>query len=479
MTWNTAQFALVRSWTEALLAFGKTAFVRGTVSDVVAWPGYSRDNYSSFTFAFIADGEKVARQFGYMSSLGNEDLDLGASTGPIVFASKKILRAGEWAIGIDKKIQLSELLERLSGQIIHEFLGDIPLPFDESHARLIIEPGYPWPEDDANDFAYWSAKKGKMIRPERPAWLISVEDPDDASKKRIGVNPCLVFPPEEEPRSWPLWAKSSRGQELLVCHTMDLISRAVGHYRHPETAGASLRNCGGFLFPSISIGPVPASSFGPITFVGHMGLVLDGFKPYKAKEPTSWVYAHDAWTVQTRELMTTVAIKLFEELHGHDDYMSGYNIWALGPPAEMYGGPSEGSTPLTSTKELVTAVRQRSVSFPRGMTVEQFDDATAETQGTVNKYPYCEAKGRRVVSLDEFPVLIAPDSLEEDVAVFVRNAKYQGEVIFLPDTLGVGKDGFMTLPMSNTRADTRDYVLYKWSWIVADAIKKLGKPMDI
>ncbi len=483
MNWSPEQTAFVRMWSAVLLAFGKAAFVRGTISDVVAWSeeGGPRD-YSMLRVAFVGDGMKVAREFGYLSAEEGENLNLGA-TGPISYVAARLLGAKDMARDLGRdRIALADLLDRLSGQAVYEFCDahGIEMPFTETSMRLIVEPGYPWPENDRPGLVYWSAKKQKLIKPERPAWLIPVEDRDAPGKTKLGVNPCLVFPPEKRDRTWPLWGRSGK-QDLIVAHSMTLLATPdapsfpfLGQksYKQIDTAIENIRSCGGLLFPSLSVGEIPASNFGPITLVGHLGLVLDGLKPFKERRTdiTSWVYEHDAWTVSTGELMRDVAVRLFDELHGHEDYVYGHNIWAIGPPSEWFGGPTQGSTPLRTVSELVRAAKRRGSTFKRGMSREAFIAANEAVAGTADKYAYCESKGRRVISLDEFPVLVAPNTLADQVRTFTRGVGYSGEVVLLSDEFEV---------VSNDMSDDRDYRLFQWSWLVADAVKRLAKPMEI
>jgi hypothetical protein len=489
MAWTPEQLTFARAWSAALLAFGKTAFVRGTVTDVVAWSegGGPRD-YIMLRVAFVGDGMKVARAFGYFSAEGGENLDLGATAGPISYAAGGILKAKEMARDLGRdKISLADLLDRINGQAAYEFCDahGIEMPFTETSTSWIIEPGYPWPADD-QAVPYWSAKKQKLITPERPAWLIHVENNEKPGTTKLGVNPCLVFPPEPRP-SWALWGRAGK-QDLIVAHSMTLLPTpdapafpflglkfpflGLKFHKHLDKAIENIRACGGLLFPSLSIGEIPASNFGPITLVGHLGLVLDGLKPFKerGRDATSWVYAHDAWTVTTGELMRDVAARLFDELHGHEDYMYGHHIWSIGPPSEWFGGPTEGSTPVTTVSELVRAVKRRGVSFKRGMSREAFVATNEAVSGTADKYAYCEAKARRVISLSEFPLMIGPDALAKQMHTFAKGVGYEGEILFLPDKFGV---------VENDMADDRDYRLFQWSWLVADAIKRLAEPMEI
>lgn len=475
--WSPTQLAFARAWTAALLAWGKAAFPRGTITDAVAWsePGGPSD-YSMLRVALVGDGVKVSRAFGYLSAEGGENIDLGAPPGPIAYAASRLLGARRMAEDLGRdKISLPDLLDRLHGQAAYEFCDahGIEMPFSETSMTLIIDPGYPWPEDDHPGLVYWSSKQGRLIEAERPGWLMPVEKDDGSGKTRLGVNPCRVFPAEPvEP--WALWAKAAK-QDLIVAHSMSLLAPGEGFRFHKQMDMAieGIRSCGGLLFPSLSVGPVPASNFGPITLVGHMGMVLDGLRPFKERgtDATSWVYAHDAWTTSTRELMSNVAVRLFDELHGHEDYAYGYHIWSIGPPSEWFGGPSEGSSPLHTFSELLKAVKRRSSVFKREITREQFAAVNEAVQGTVDKYAYSEAKARRVLAINEFPALVAPDTLGAQVRAFAKGVGYKGKIVLLPDTLDVTRD--------DEPSEDSDYKRFQWSWLVADAVKRLAKPMEI
>lgn len=445
--------AFVHSWTEGLLTLGKTVFVRGTVSDVVAW---QEKNSTSLHVAFVGDPARWAAEFGYLSD------EIGSRRGSAYANAIQRIFGVDLRRDISSDIQLSEFLERLSGQVAG---GSASIPFDYLHMNLLFSPGYPWPSDDdaSKGFSYWSAKARKWITPERPPWLLP--KPADTTDYKPIVNPCAVFPVVKQTASWPLWGRSSRKAgkagdcgDLLVCHATTL----------KKDSGALVNRCGGFLFPSISVGCTPASSFGPITFVGHLGLVLEGLKPNKSKDPSCWVYDTDAWTAQTSDITGWISERLFEELHGHQDFSTGRNFWVLGSPKDVLVGPrDDGYTALETVKALAKAVRQRGAVFPPGLTKEEFETKSKSLRGTDGQYYYCEAKGRRVISLDEFPALIAPDSFEKVVYAFVKETGYAGRVILLPDTLGLAED------------DYDEYKKYQWSWIVAQEIRSLAPGSEV
>jgi hypothetical protein len=90
--------------------------------------------------------------------------------------------------------------------------------------------------------------------------------------------------------------------------------------------------------------------------------------------------------------------------------------------------------------------------------------------GTVDKYAYCEAKARRVIALDEFPFMIGPVTLKDQMRAFAKGVGYKGKIITLPDTYDI---------VANDLSEKREYAMFQWSWLVADAIKKLGEPLTV
>jgi hypothetical protein len=481
-----------RAYSEALadklLEFGK-GFTRGMFTDVLIWgEGHlepesmlaewgvetidlaGSGDYSRLNFAFVGDALKVALAFDVGmtyegSRVSGRFLDV---LGYRVFGVKDFAD-----FKYQHEVQLADFLDRLAGMGIGQWQEH---PFTEVRGVFIPEPGYPWPDDKAaTESTFYSAKARKWLTKERPAWLIDVEDREQAGHMVLGVNPCLVFPPEDTKVNvnGPVYGTLA-GSGVMVAHSMTLLpADDVGGYKfhkHVDLAVESIKACGGLLFPSLSVGPIPASDFGPITLVAPLALVLTALKPYTIrKRNPAWVYASDAWTLGTSEFMRGVARRLFEEFHGHEDYIYGNHIWALGPPGEVFSGPKEGGNrPFKTTKELGRALKRRMANWKPAMGREVFDEMNERLAGTDAKYAYGEAKAREVVTLDTFPYLLAPETLREEVDYFVNGIGYGGEVIFLPDEYGV----------VNNEEDLK-YSLYLWAWKLAEVVKGLRPVIEI
>lgn len=471
-----AQDAFMVAAATGLFEFGKS-FGRGVFSDVAAWVDGHGD-YVRLELAFIGNAEKVSRIFKFGVGLG-EDEDPGASGAWLSVQISRALKIKDEAFRHERFVVLAEFLQRLEGITIYDIAerDGIEMPFSEASVTFIAEPGYPWPMDFAapGPFPYWSAKKRSWVEAERPGWLIKLQPTsgtEAGTEERVGVNPCVVFPPDDtRTREGGPCVGDLAGMPLFVTHSMTLLQRdkQVGFHKELQAAIEGIRGCGGLLFPSLAVGPLPASNFGPITLVGRLELALAGLKPYRKRgRRPSWVFATDAWTETTSQLMNAVAARLFREFHGHEDYIYGRHMWALGPPAEGLGSAhDEDVIALETTRQLSKALKERMKRFKPDLTFEGFEQLMAEVSG-FHKYAYCEAKGREVVSLDEFPYLMAPESMREPVDTFVRGVGYNGRVVFIYDGLSFGRSG-----------EHLDFDLYQWSWKVAQAIAGLETPVRV
>lgn len=468
--WDEEQTRFVAETGEKLLTFAKQIFTRGTVTDVVVWSRLDREHdefrLHVLYWALVGDGLKFARQTGML--LADEE-EGGLRGATLDSALSRAFGTRVEMFRWDPHVMAFDFLDRLSSAVGQA--AERPDDFEEQSFTFIPEPGYPWPQDprkSVEGFRYWSTRKGGFVTPERPGWLMALPDSVSDHASRWGVNPCRVFPPDDS-RTDPSGPVMGRlgNQEVMVAHAMQLRTGAGGWHKLLDSAIRGVKDCGGLLFPSLSVGPVPATNFGPIVMVANLELVLNGLRPYRKRGVNPvWVYETDAWTITTGVLMGEVAGRLFEELHGHEDYLTG-SMWTIGPPPTVFGGPAELSDPIDTTKKLGTSIKQRMRRWKRGMSAAQI--AALSDHGPDAKYAYCEAKAREVVALASFPYLIAPDSLREPVELFVKGVGYQGEVIYLPDDLGVG---------AHVDSD-REAELWEWSWRVADVVRDLRPIVEI
>lgn len=464
---TSEQQARIELVTSGLLEFGGR-FTRGTFPDVYAWFSEGPRDYSQLTIALLGNALKVSAMFGM---LGGDGVPL-IQPRWISDNLKHVFKLKESGFEYDHSVGLPDFLDKLGGQTLG--MIDAPDPFTETSVVFMADPGYPWGEKD-EPITYWSAKKRRWVTPERPAWLVQVEDQDDPKKMRLGVNPCAIFPPDESKTApgGAVFGRAKGGVEIMVAHSMTLAEQSgkgSRFHKFGDVAVENIKACGGLLFPSLSVGPVPASNFGPISLIAHLDLVLGALKPYRGRgRNPAWVYDTDAWTVGTGELMKYVAAQLFDELHQGDDWMYGRHMWVLGPPGELHGGPKGDQTPLDTTSQLVRGIKRRMKPWHRDLDVSEFNVTDTELAGTDAKYAYCEAKTREVVRLDEFPYIVAPETYRERVESFANGLDYRGEIILLPDEYD----------MLTAEEVGDNFTMYSWAWQVADAVKKLRPIVDV
>lgn len=437
------------------------------------WERVKTGDYSRLDLALVGNALKVGMYFG----MAGDDRESHVPGRFLDAVAKRAFGRNVDAFAYERdSVVFSEMLDRLSGQVIGQWRE---YPFTEVSVTFIPEPGYPWPVDehDEPDFRYYSAARGKWIEPKKPGWLIEIRD-DDGETAR-GVNPCLVFPAEAtkvDPAGPVCGHIGGRGDDIrvMVTHSMQLYDASYGENFHKSinVATESINACGGFLMPSLAVGPIPATNFGPLVLVAPLALALHGLKPYRGKksETPSWVYPSDAWTRGTSWLMTAVARRLFRELHGHEDYMYGQQLEILGPPMIETGGPKdEGNVALETTKALRTALKRRMRPWRDDVSRAEFEKLNEHLDPDA-KYAYCEAKAREVVLVDTFPYFIVPDSYLKEAEYFVKKVGYRGEIVVLHDVVGLRKTGATA---------NHDFALYRWAWVVAETINKLRPVAEI
>ena len=456
----------VDGYTSTILKLSRE-FPRGVFSDVVAWAEkpYGRDGNQDLYIGMVGNGEKIAKLFGFRT---DDPGDFGVKGIWIANALKRVGgldNSGFKDIGMHG-VHISEFLDRMKNTAFG--WDGRKMPFADVTFRFIVDPGHPWPASDEvekryNDwiggFSYWSAKKHKQVAPAKPTWFIDVEDPDRYTGTMRGVNPCAAFPPNDTRSdvNGPV-AGTIKGQLITLTHCVrnDVSDDSI----------EKVRSCGGLLFPSLAVGPIPATNFGTIVFVFPLEMALRSLKPYRRRgvRPT-WVYNTDAWTAQTGELTRSVPEFLFEELHGHRGFYEGSHMWTLGPPRVPTSNAPVDTRVLESTAQLGAAAKKISRLWKRDIAEAKFAQLS-KVEGTedfASKYAYCEAKATEVVAVNDLPYIVAPMKLRASVERMVNGLGYDGEVLLIKDDFDLDSP----------------YERYKWAWRVSDIIKGLRKVEEV
>lgn len=411
-----------------MLAVGQSMFPRGTVKDCVAW---SHDGETRI--AWICDPLKMITNLG----VGAEDSVVRSQA--LDYALKKALGLKETQFSWDRgTVGSYDMLERITHTI--RMVSDNEIWF-----TLIPEGGWPWPADDG----YFSAAKKKVLPSQKPEWAFRVPERKEIGRDPAwGINFCQFFgdDPIDGRGLGNVTYGDLDGMPCIVTHVASARGdEAKAHgWQSVEAwkaAGRSVKACGGLLFVSLAVGPIPATNFGMDVLVGRLGLALEGLKPYRSRGPVSaFVYDTDAWTVRVGDYSEGLAISAFDQMHGNSDYMHWIDnhVWPLGAPTgnNLGGGPAE-ATSLASTKKLASELRKRFKTWKEDLTPEQIAKVQDKVAMTTARYPYVEAKVNGVTPISAFPFAVCPRQHEATFSAYLKEAGWNGELIVLdvPDEI--------------------------------------------
>lgn len=382
----------------------------------------------------------------------------------------------------------------LFGRMSNTFLDVPSLQWMKNSPSLtfIPEGGWPWP---AKDDVYFSASKKKVLRSERPDWLIKIPDNDDVLDQ-YGIDLCALMGARlidgSEAGLGEALVADFPGSGIIVTHAVSARSDkaptggfdSVGAWR---AAGRSVKACGGLLFPSLAVGPIPATNFGTAILVARVGLALQGVKPYKPRgDVPVRLYDTDAWTGRVGDYAKGWAASAFRQMHGHSEYL--YNIdnhvWMLGAP-ESVSAMSLHPETIETIQRLNTELKRRFGVWKRGMEVDQVSKAQQKVEGTKARYAYLEAKVNGITPMSAYPVAICPGKNAEKFSAWLTAAGWRGRLVKMnvPDDvlMAIEDDEWLRkhFPGESSEAFDRREAVRMWAslefgWHVADEIRKLG-----
>lgn len=366
---------------------------------------------------------------------------------------------------------LDSVLEGVGG-VAREVLGDAD--YDYADATLMPDVGAPWsPKNTPTPF--YSAAKRKVLVTERPAWLVEVElDPgrlqemgytgDSNQTRTIGADICRLAPRITSCTPTVVGMLPERKHfEFLVTHSLRPGARMGAE--DPVTAAQAIKACGGLPYPSLAVGIVPASIFGPLALIAGVDVALAGMSPYKKRGLWPVVlYSTDAWTVVSRAVFTRGAIELFGELTGNRDFGYNDNFWTVGAPIEW---AKEEVKLLSGTKQMASALIRRAKKWPRGLTNEQMEAKRSEYfahgSATADYYPYLEAKVNGILSMGCFPLAVFPKQRKREYMRYLDATGFSGDVLALDIPESV-----VRIVEGQDASD--DAVTWEYAWLVRDAV---------
>jgi hypothetical protein len=380
---------------------------------------------------------------------------------------------------------MGDFLPRLQNDL-YEIVDE---PFD---ITIIPEPGYPWPAPDG----YYSAKLGHVVRSERPAWLYpeNIVDPS-RDVDSPGVNLCELFQP---PLGGEIGAEvveygSQSDDFFIVTHAMGTIEGMTRYGSVEGIAGweenaQKVIDCGGLLFPSMAIGPIPSTNFGVGVLIADAGIVLNSLKPRlkRGVSPLSAVYSSDAWTGRTGDFFNETAILAFEQLHGLSDYIyyNEMNIWPLGAPrAWSVSGPGSQAEEIDKATTLKKKLKERFQIWTRDLSPEETEAVIQATGISEARYGYLEAKVNGVMAMSEFPMAAVPPQQEVGFRRFLDMTGFEGElvVVDLPDELFevMNPDWDPSDTSFDRKNAIRAWANMQYGWHVADAVRERGRTVKL
>lgn len=394
---------------QLMLQVGKQLWPRGTVKDLVT---------DGKRFAFVMAPTRMAAA--------------GVGIDPVPFTEALAVH-----VLADHGLSSPGLHPSRHQPVLYDFLEALryALPMDEVQLTIIPEGGWLYP---AIDEEFYSAKSRKMIRSEKPDWLLPDRIQVFGGRTSLGIDFCKLFEPDDPPSMGKIAMQYGRREDELafVTHAFNLdLQRRRDADRSRDTA-TSIRECGGLLFPSLGISHIPAIDFGSAVLFSDVALVLNSLKPRRKRGMPEWVtvYGTDAWTERTSDFHGTSAVSAFEQMHGWSDYMSfsDLHVWPLGAPLVLEGttaGMTNIEVELIKTEsQLRRDLRERARIHHR-----QADplDTHERYRNTKHRYPVAEAKSKGILPLSYFPICICPERDAREVEAFLQAAGFEGDVVDL------------------------------------------------
>lgn len=370
-----------------------------------------------------------------------------------------------------------------------EFAG---MPSDAAlDVTVLPEPGWPWAGAGTR---YYSARARRWVEAEEPPWKVVVEVRDTSrsakvggTRARAGADWCRFAPRvEAADAAGRGWARKG-DLAVMVTHALELHDGwAWGE------ASKAVARCGGLLFPSLAVGPVPATNFGPAVFVADTSLVLSHLRPYRrGRSELLTLYSTDAHTHTTSDAVGEESAALYDELTGNTDeetWMYGRpHLRSLGPrlPDEEDDGP-EGRAEVTSSAAMLRVLRKRFKLWRGPMDAARFERTKGvasrgldalDMRAHADEYAYLEAKARGVVPMSSFVALYVPDFYERGYRDFARVAGYDGPVHVL-DTSADERDAYATDRRSMSSEEAVRFK-YNYAWRVAERVRADLRAVEI
>lgn len=416
--------ALLIAFAVQLYELAGEIFPRGAVKDVAGW----QDPDGAYAFAFMMDAVKLQ---SYLDA--SVARDRGLWSGPALNSKIRRIFQHERDLGFkwERDVYMdADFFERMGSEL------GIP-GVDNVSVTAIPLPGYPWPT--ANGF-YYSAKTNRAVASPQPPWLTEVPAERDADGPRYepGVDLCRFHAPVDPTERWRASSVPDATRVEFENGAHAIVTHSMGNQggRDWQAAAQGVRACGGFLWPSLAIGEVPASSFGAATLVAKVDVGLLAVKPFKPRGvDVARVYETDAWTWTLGQILGSGQRIAFEQLHGHARYMYTLenNLMVLGPPEGDGIDSSVDIRVIETVSSLAREVKRRGKFFPAGVSVVQQAKNFMATRYSPQRYGYLEVKSNLNVAVSAFPIAVGADFIFEDgFNRFLDEIGFNGKRLVIP-----------------------------------------------
>lgn len=323
---------------------------------------------------------------------------------------------------------------------------------------LMPNEGAPWNPGSA-ETEWYSAKKRKIFKTSKPSWVIEGDVRNTETgrdEKGLVADVCALVNPVSARGCGLAVVGDLRGLQIFATHSFSLSGRGP-----EEDTAANIQRCGGLLYPSLAVGHLPASNFGPLTLFADVRLALLGTKPYKERGGRVEVplYGTDVWTETTSHFLSAFARDLFLQLTGNPGAGGVTNapryMAVLGPAIGGSGGPAaddgRGALIPTTTK-LASVLGKRMKLWNEKADVKALTD---QYWNKPERYPYLEAKVHAKVPADCFPLAAAPEPLQASALKFLRAIGYAGPLLL------VSTEGLSDTFLEGTSHDEHTFA-YAW-----------------
>jgi hypothetical protein len=472
-----------------LYAWAKEAFGNRAVRDVLVWsPRPDR-----LKVAFYGDARSMLGRFGFADgSLNNRNRWLDRSFArafdvPLDVRWGTNRSTGEQVAIIDPDLSHEDdevgpgaILQAVQNMIRDEIPG-LDDPSIVLDVTLLPDVGAPW---YGAGTVYYSGREGRWIAGEKPPWEVTVtaRDPDTSRDvARPGADWCALASRVEAVYERSPGFAMAGASVVMVTHAFDMREGRDHDQTHRDIA-----SCGGLLFPSVAVGPIPAANFGPAVLVADPMTVVGGLKPYRQRGAPllAPLYTTDAYTQTTREFRGELSARLYDELTGATDeqlFMLGGrpHLYTLGPPVEHEDDGPEGKRLIQTTSQMLTALRRRFKLWSGPMDAKAFARVMAKVQREdlardANEFAYLEGKVHAVMPMTSFVAAWVPDFGLDAYSAFLRGAGFTGPIHVMATseaerhsylrTAGVDADG---LPR------------YNYAWRVAEQVRAKTRGIEI